>query len=694
MRFREGDAVELVQGRAEFLADLRLDALEVAFVRSPHPFARICDIELGTADGVGAAELGLPPIRIEGPGLSASGWPPLATDRVRFVGEAVAAVWAANRYLAEDLADAVQVEYETVRDEPLHRAAPDGVLFRLSGGDGDLDAARAGAVRRFRRSFRTGRQTPLPLETRGVAAHLQSGRLTVWTSTQVPHLAQSLIAASLGMNPVDVRVVVPRVGGGFGLKAHVFPEELVVAALARRLGRAVRWVEDRRENLMASAHAHEETVTIDAAVTAQGRVVAVEAEVKADVGAYSIFPFAAGLEAITTAQTIFGPYDVGAYRFEARGIASNRCPAGAYRGVGMNAGVHATERLMDIIAAELQLDPLELRRRNAVTGFPHTTAAGRDLDSGDYRGLLDRLEATAGYAELRADQARARAEGRLQGIGVCLFNEHSGTGRTEYRRRGIGSIPGTDSARVRVVTEGVIEVHTSAAEAGQGHPETIRLLAARELGVAGAAVVVIEGDTGSCPPGSGTFVSRGAVGGLTSLTKALRQAAAEDLQPGLDITVSEDPAQVFPSGAHLAVVEIDSLTLVPRVVRYVAVEDCGVIINRAAVDGQVKGGIATGIGGALLEEIVYSPEDQIQTVTLLDYLVPLATDVPDVELDHLETPSPKTLLGSKGVGEGGTIGAFGAVANAVADALGPEGVETLDLPLSPSALHRALAGDR
>jgi len=642
---------------------------------------------------VTAADLGLPPIRIEGPGLTADGWPPLAVDRVRFVGEAVAAVWAPTRHLAEDLAEAASVDYRPTFDRSVHDAAPDGVLFRAVGGSGDLEGARLSAPRRIRRIFTTGRQTPLPLETRGVAAAFAEGRLTVWTSTQVPHLAQSLIASSLGLDLGAVRVLVPRVGGGFGLKAHVFAEEIVVAALALRLGRPVRWVEDRRENLMASAHAHEETVSIDAAYTEDGRVLAVEAEVVADVGAYSIFPFAAGLEAITTAQTIFGPYAVAAYRFEARGVASNRCPAGAYRGVGMNAGVHATERLLDIIAADLGLDPIEIRRRNAVSAFPHLSAAGRELDSGDYLGLLDRLGAVSGYAELRAEQSRARSAGRLLGIGTCLFNEHSGTGRSEYRGRGIDSIPGTDSARVRVLGDGTVEILTSGAEAGQGHPETLRLLAARELGIAAGSVVVVEGDTDACPPGSGTFVSRGAVGGLSSVTTALRKAAEQDLRPGLDITVTEDPRQVFPSGAHLALVEVDRLSLTTKVLRYVAVEDCGVVVNRAAVDGQVRGGVATGIGGTLLEELVYSADGQIQTVTLLDYLVPLAGDVPDVELHHLESPSPRTVLGTKGVGEGGTIGAFGAVPNAVADALAPLGLETRFLPLAPNAIHRLLAGE-
>ena len=415
----------------------------------------------------------------------------------------------------------------------------------------------------------------------------------------------------------------------------------------------------------------------------------------ADVGAYSIFPFSAALEPMTTAQTLFGPYALRAFRFAARGVASSKCPAGAYRGVGMNAAAYATERMVDVVAAELGIDPLELRRRNVVTEFPSRTAAGRNLDSGDYLGLLDRLEQGSGYAELRRRQAVARDEGRLVGIGLGLFNEHSGTGSTEYRRRGVTAIPGTDSARVRVTETGRVEIFTSGAEAGQGHPETYRLLAARELGIDAAQVDVVEGDTDACPPGSGTFVSRGAVGGFSSLVEALREVADKDLAPGLDVTRSVDPSQVYPSGAHLALVEVDATGCVPRVLEYFAVEDCGTIVNHDAVEGQVRGGIAMGLGGVLLEEFAYSADGQPLSSTLLDYLVPLATDVPsEMTLAQIESPSPRTLLGSKGVGEGGTIGAFAAVANAVADAVAPLGVTLTDLPYSPDAIFNAIEAAR
>jgi carbon-monoxide dehydrogenase large subunit len=678
-------------GKATYLADLDLpDLLEAAFIRSPVPHARFEPTRLPELV-FDAAALDLEPITVSGPGLVESRWPPLAEGKVRYVGEAVAVALAPNRYLAEDLAESVFFDYREVTAEPLHDKAPDGVLFRHDQEGGDVEAELARAAKVVEKRFRTARQTPLPLENRGVAAQPEGDRIRVWTSTQVPHLARALIARCLRLPEARVHVITPEVGGGFGLKAHVFPEEVVVAALALRLQRPVRWVEDRRENLLASAHAHEEEVELRVGVDAKGRILAADAGVTADVGAYSIFPFGAALEPMTTAQTLFGPYALNAFRYRTKGIASSKCPAGAYRGVGMNAAAYATERMLDLLAAELELDPLELRRRNVVTAFPHRTAAGRNLDSGDYLALLDRLEVGTGYPRLRQEQAEARAAGRLVGIGIGLFNEHSGTGSTEYRERGVTAIPGDDSARVRVTEEGRIEIYTSGAEAGQGHPETYRLLAARELGVDPGQVDVVEGDTDLCPPGSGTFVSRGAVGGLSSLVEALREVAEQDLAPGLDVTKTVDPRQVYPSGAHLAVVEVDRLGLLPRVVSYHAVEDCGTVVNPAAVEEQVRGGIAMGMGGVLLEEIVYSAEGQVLTSTLLDYLVPLATDVPAaMTFEHLESPSPRTVLGSKGVGEGGTIGAFAAVANAVADAMAPLGVTLTDLPYSPSALFEAV----
>jgi len=676
------DRARLLRGRGAFLADLPADgALEVAFVRSPFPHARIGRI---SGAGATAGDLGTRDLAVEGPGLRPLPWPALARDRARYAGEPVAAVWAGDRHRAEDAADAVEVEWEPLPPEPPRE------LFAHEVAAGPLRAAMARADVVVERELRAARQAPLPLEGRGVLARWEDGRLSVWTSTQVPDIVCRGLALALGLDAAAIRVLAPAVGGGFGLKAHVFPEEVVVAALAMRLGRPVRWVEDRRENLLAGVHAHDNAVRIAAGVTRDGRVLAVDAELTADVGAYPVYPFSASLEPMTAAPALFAPYDLEALRVRARALSSHRCPVGACRGVGTNTAVFATERVMDAVAAELGVDPLELRRRNALGGLPRTTLAGRALDSGDHAALLDRLDRTAGYAALRREQAAARAEGRLLGIGLALFNEHSGTGAAEYRRRGLSEVPGLDACRVLVGGDGRVEVRVSSVEIGQELADTCRLVAARELGIEPDRVALVMGDTGRCPPGTGAFVSRGAVGVLDSVVAACREAVERDLEPGTDVTTTVDPRQVFPCGAHLAVVEVDPQTCVPAVLRYVAVEDCGTIVNEAAVAGQVRGGVAMGIGKALLEECAYARDGQPLVSTLLDYLLPAAADVPPVELAHEVSPSPRTALGSKGVGEAGTIGALGAVANAVCDAIAPLGAEMTGLPCSPQRIFAAL----
>jgi aerobic carbon-monoxide dehydrogenase large subunit len=687
----------LARGEGRFLADLELPgALEVCFVRSPHAHAEILDV--APADGaVSAEDLGLDPVTINGAGLRTVPWHPLARDKVRYVGEPVAAVWAEDRYLAEDRAEDVDVEYrEVAAGEPLHGEAVDGVLFEQETGQGDVDGLLAAADLVLERIFQAPRVAPLPLEGRGVAAAYdeETGVCTVWTSTQVPTLVRRGIARCMGMEERLVRVIVPDVGGGFGLKAHLFAEEVVLAALARRLLRPVRWIEDRLENLTAGVHAHDTAIRLRVGATREGLLLAADLEVTADVGAYSVFPFSASLEPTTAAASVLGPYRLHAYRCRARAIASSRCPVGAYRGVGTTSGVHAGERMMDEIAAKLGLDPLELRRRNAITSLPTTTITGRRLDSGDYHQLLRLLEEKSGYRELRREQAEARAQGRLVGIGIALFNEHTGTGSEGYRERGIATIPGTDACRIRVTAEGRIEICTSAAEAGQGHAETYREVAVRELGVTPESVDVIEGDTELCPEGTGTFTSRGAVGVLESVVQALRGAAALDLAPGTEVTHVHDPQALYPSGAHLALVEVDAVGWLPRLLRYVAVEDCGAVIHPEVVDSQVRGGVAMGLGDVLLGEQVYSEEGQPLTSTLLDYLVPLAADVPPVEVHHLGLPTPGTTLGSKGVGEAGTIGAFAAIPNAVADAVRPLGARLDRLPHSPDRIRNAVAAAR
>jgi aerobic carbon-monoxide dehydrogenase large subunit len=683
----------LVTGRGKFSADIAPDdCVEVCFIRSSVPHAVIRSVELGSPQATWGAELGLRPLRLEAGGMVSVLWHPLPTDRVRYVGEPVAMAWGEDRYAAEDLADAVSVDYAPLPPgTPLHDDAPDGVLFSRSVDSGGVDEAMAGGHLVLERTFKTARQSALPLEGRGVVADHDpaTGVTTLWTSTQLPHLVRRGVAHALGIDEDSVRVMVPRVGGGFGLKASLYAEEIAVAALARRLGGPVRWIEDRTENLLAGTHGHDTRVWLRVAVGPDGRVHAIDADVVTDVGAFSVWPGTAGVEPATAALSLFGPYALDAIRFRVRAVASNRCPVGPCRGIGQNAAVFATEQMMEAIAAELRIDPLELRRRNAVRDLPWTSPVGRELDSGDYLALLGRLEEASGYQELLGQRAAARAEGRLVGVGISLFNEISASGSADYRRRGVTSLPGTDAARVVVTAEGRVEIYTSAADAGQGHADTYRALAERELGLLPEEVEVIQGDTARCPDGSGTFISRGAVGVAASVVEALRAAAKGDLEPGTDVTHVHDPSQVYPCGAHLAVVEIDPVGLVPHVVRYVVVEDCGRVLDRDLVDGQVRGAVAMGIGEVLFEEHTYAEDGQLLTGSLRHYLPPLAPNVPPVEIHHLESPSPGTTLGSKGVGEAGTIGAFGAVANAVADAVAPLGMELTELPYSPERIHAA-----
>lgn len=684
----------LITGSGTYMADLELDGcLEVSFVRSPFPDARIQDVRAPDGRGISGADLGIRPLSLESRGLVTVPWDPIAIRRVRYVGEPVALTWGADRYEAEDAAELTDVGYDPLAPGiPVHEQAPDDVLYSATYDSGGFDDAVARAHAVFEGSFNAARQSALPIECRGVAAihDAASGVTTVWTSTQIPNLVRRGVAIGLGVDETSVRILVPHVGGGFGLKAQVFAEEIAVAALARHLGRPVRWIEDRWENLVGSAHAHDTGAAMRVAVASDGTFLGVDADVIADVGAYSVWPFSASLEPATAAASLFGPYAIGAIRYRARGIASHRCPVGAHRGVGINAGVYVTERMVDTIARHMGIDPLELRRRNAITTMPWTTAAGRELDSGDYLGLLDVLAREGGYEQLRREQQQARGEGRLVGVGVGFFNEHTGSGPADYSRRGVTTISGEDSARVVVTDEGRLQIYTSAAEAGQGHAETYRAIAVRELGVTEAQIDVFEGDTDSCPPGTGTFASRGGVGVVEALIQAMRKAAALDLAPGTDVTHIHEARQIYPSGAHLAVVEVDPITLLPRVLRYVAVDDCGTILHPDVVDEQIRGAVANGIGCALMEEHRYSADGQILTASLLDYLVPLAPDVPHIELHHLSNPSPVTTAGSKGVGEAGTIGAISAVSNAVADAVAPLGAHLTDLPYSPHRISAAM----
>ena len=726
--------------------------LHAAFVRSPHAHAAVRAIDptpaldaAGTVGVFGPDDLdaGALAPRASGGGFAPTAWPPLAREP-RFCGEAIAVVAATSSYAAADAAERVRVDYE-VRPAcvTLEQGLRDGaVLFRRAHRHGDVDAAFAAADVVLRETFYHGRLTASPLEPRGMVADWDGETLTLWASSQVPAIVRTAVAGTLGLDEARVRVIAPDVGGGFGLKTHVFPEEIAVAALARRLGRPVKWVETRRENLTAGAQAREQRVEIEAAAGADGRVRALRARLVSDAGAYHIYPLTAMLEPLGSAAILPGPYVTAAYAYEAIAVATHKPPVGAYRGVGMTMGAFVMERVLDLLAARVALDPAEIRRRNVIPrdAYPYVSPSGMRYDSGDFPKALEQALGAADYDGLRSAQREARARGRLVGVGVACYTEYTGMGSEVFRGRGMDDVRAIEAASVRVDPDGGVRCTTSFPSQGQGHATTIAQVLADRLGVALERVRVEGTDTRVAPLGSGTFGSRGAVaiaGTVTTAAERLRprlqrlaahllEAAAADIvledgrayvrgfperavaladvartayappselaadvEPGLEATVYFDSRGATFSGAvHVVMVEVDPETGRVTIPRYVVVEDCGTVVNPMIVEGQVHGAVTQGIGEALLERIVHDEAGQLLTGTLMDYALPKADGVPLFEIGHLETPSRTMPGGVKGMGEGGTIGAPAAIANAVADAVAPLGITITRLPITAEELAR------
>lgn len=744
----------LLTGRGRYGSDLLFPGqVAASFVRSPHPHARIRAVRADPSLQVfTAADLaGVLPIapRWEGQGFLPTAQRPLAENTVRYVGEPVAVVVARSRYHSEDLAERVQVTYEPLPPVPdvgtaLRPDAPrlhqDNVLYRTTLLQGDPDRAIRDADVLIRTTIRSSRCTASPLEGRAVTAWYEAKTLSVWTGTQVPSLIRSSLAHCLGLPEDQVRVVVPDTGGGFGQKMHLYPEEVVVAWLALRLGVPVQWVEDRRENLVASTQAREEEVELELGARPDGTVLGLRARVTADVGAYHVFPTTSALEPLGVAQILPGPYAISHYAYEVRAVATTKAPTGAYRGVGMTVGVLAMERAMDMLAERCGLDPVEVRRRNLVPedALPYRSASGLVYDGGACREAVDRVCRLADYPRLRAAQRAARAEGGRVGIGVACYVEYTGLGSATFQKRGMVEIPGHEAAAVSVDPRGHVHVRLSFPSQGQGHETTMAQLVADVLRLPLECIVVEPVDTHSGLCGSGTFASRASVAGagavlraatrvrerVAAVAAALLEASPKDIQwedgslfvrgaprrrvtfeevarsasraplgeeaPSLDAVESFDPPQAtFSSAAHLAVVEVDPGTGLARVVGYYVAEDCGRPLNPLIVRGQLVGGIAQGIGEALLEHAAYDDQGQPLATTFMDYLLPLAPDMPpEVAVVHLEHPSDRP-GGFRGMGEGGAIAAPAAVANAVADAIG---AQVTRLPLRPEDVLSLLDG--
>ncbi|MCC7017376.1 MAG: xanthine dehydrogenase family protein molybdopterin-binding subunit [Rhodospirillales bacterium] len=745
----------LVKGRGRYIDDLILPGtLHLRLARSPMAHARILKIDRTavTADfpearvytGEDIGELGVR-ANADWPEMQRSYQPLLARDKVRFVGEPVAAVLADDPYRAEDAAEALFIDYDPlpviadVDGARMPDAARlfddwrDNTFIQQTRRGGDIAAARSAAVHTIRRTYRTQRQAGVPMECRGAIAELDAGGrlLTVWSSTQIPHLLRTFLAEELDWPENRLRVVAPEVGGGFGVKGHVFVEEVLVAWLAIRTRRPVKWIEDRREHLIASIHARDHIHTLEAYLNGEGRLLGLKADITVDAGAYSVWPFTAGSDPGMVAKVLPGPYDFGAYEATFRAIATNKCPIGTYRGVGRPSAVFSQERLMDDIAAELKIDPVELRLRNVVKKFPYKNVLGFSYDQGSYaESLLKAREVLA--EDLAAARRRPRGDVRI-GVGFALFVEQTAHGTPDFTRRRGPIETGYESARVEMYPDGCAVIETGIQCHGQGHETTFAQLAADRLGIAPGDIVVRHGDTLTSPYSVGTWGSRGAVLGGGAVDKAsaaigakLRTIAAQHLQarpedielaegfarlknqpdrsipirtlarwahrsiehlpPGLDPGLVETafvdgpPDGTYSNAVHAAVVEIDTGTGGIRLRRFVVVEDCGTVINPAIVEGQIRGGVTQGIGSALWEHFVYDQDGQPLTTNFADYLMPSAPEIPEIEIHHIETPSPITPLGMKGMGEGGAIGPAAAIANAVHNALG---VAVNETPLTP-----------
>jgi len=755
MRIKRLEDPRLLSGRGRYLDDLALPRMLFAsFVRSPHAHARIVRIDAAaaralpgvvavlTADDLRSAAKPLAP-RLDGTGFTPTAWPALADGVARYCGEAVAAVVAASPYVAADARELVTVDWEprpavATIEQAL---ASQQILFERRYRHGDVDGAFARAATVLRETFEHGRCAPSPLEVRGALADWDGEALTIWSGNQSPSMMRTALAEALGLPHARVRIITPDVGGGFGLKMQVFPEDVALGALSRRLGRPVKWIEERRENLVAASQARGQRTTVELAAAADGTVLALRSRVMSDNGAYHAYPTTGVLEPLGTASIMPGPYRVSAYEFEALALATNKPPLGAYRGVGMTMGAFVAERMLDLLAERLQLDPAEVRRRNLIPrdAYPFTSATGYTYDSGDYPKALEEALAAVGYEDLRREQRAGRAAGRLMGIGIACYTEYTGMGSAGFRRRGAVEVPGIEAATVTVDADATVRCSLSFPTQGQGHATTIAQLVADRLGLRLEDVRLEHADTAESPRGSGTFASRGTVAMLGSAAVAADQvgdklrilaahrleAAHHDVElsggrafvrgfpdrsvalaeiarmayspprgglpdgvaPGLAATVYCDlPGPTFSGAVHVAVVEVDPATGRVALKRYALVEDCGRVINPMIVEGQIHGAVAQGIGEALLESVVYDGDGQLLTATLMDYALPRADDLPSFEVSHLETPSPLTPGGVKGMGEGGTVGAPATIANAVADAVRHLGVQITTLPIRPESL--------
>lgn len=760
-RVQRFEDVRLLSGTARYIADIDLpNMLHLTFVRAETAHATILDI-----DSSALADLGFPTWVFTGkdtaglsmkahqdyPEMQYSEQPLLAEGKVRFVGEPVAVVLAEDAYKAEDAAEHLLVDYdllpvvgnmEQARDPsipPLFDGWTSNVIVQRGMKGGDIEAAKAAAAHVFKRTYKTQRQAGVPMEGRGVVAYYNPADrvLTVWSSTQMPHLVRTYISEELGLPESRIRVVAPDVGGGFGVKGQVFGDEILVGWLAMKTGRPVKWIEDRREHLIASIHARDHEHTLEAYVSADGRLLGLKADITVDNGAYSTYPFTSAGEPGMVGKVLPGPYDFRAYEATFRAVATNKCPIGTYRGVARPSAVFSQERLMDDIAKELGLDPFEFRLKNIIRQFPYKNVLGFTYDEGSYAQALEEMQLLLAEEFKAAEASRSSSTTRI-GVGIACFIEQTAHGTPDFTRRRVPIETGYIAARVDMAPDGEVTIDLGLQNHGQGLETTMAQVAADALGIRPENVYVRHGDTMTTPYSVGTWGSRGGpLGGgavhvaATKIADKLRAIAAHLLQTKLDqielvdgravqrdnpgsyveikklariaqrnveqlpegmgtgleahASVDGAPDGCYSNAVHAAVVEIDVPTGKIKLRRFVVVEDCGTILNPLVVDGQVRGGVVQGIGSAMLEHFIYDAECQPLTTSFADYLMPLAPEIPNIEVHHIETPTPLTPLGAKGLGEGGAIGPAAAIANAVSNALG---VAVTSTPLNMNSVWK------
>jgi carbon-monoxide dehydrogenase large subunit len=761
----------LITGQAKYTDDFVLpNMLHMAVVRSPYAHAKIRRIDtkkaasmpgvLGVFTGQQMKDAGFGPIPcawvVPGSDTKTPPYPPMAIDTVRYVGNAVAIVVAADRYQARDAADAVDVDYEPLpvvvdafkSTQPgapqLHSDVPNNVCFHWQVNGGDVQSAFKSADVVVKEHIINQRLIPNAMEPRASLAQYSSGtgEVTLWTTTQNPHIVRFLLSLDTGTPEHKIRVIAPEVGGGFGSKIPHYPEESMVIFASKAVNRPVKWTESRSENYRATIHGRDHIQEVEIAAKKDGTIVGLRGTVWANLGAY-LSTASTGVPTILHGLMLSGAYKIPNIHEDVYGVFTNTTPVDAYRGAGRPEATFIVERLVDLLARKLKMDPVELRRKNLIPPFKdgYTVATGLNYDTGNYEAALNKALEIADYKKLRKQQSEMRAKGQYLGIGLCTYAEICGLGPSQVAGA-VGFGGGLwESAIVRFHPSGKVNVMVGVSPHGQGEETTFAQIVANELGVSVDDVEVLHGDTDQTPMGWGTYGSRTTAVGSGALMGAIQkikdksklvtahllEASPEDIdyadgkffvkgspgkfktiqdvalmanlawnypkgvEPGLEASAFFDPPNfVFPFGAHIAVVQVDAETGEVALKRYIAVDDCGKVINPMIVEGQVHGGIAQGVGQALWEGAVYDEDGQLLTGSMMDYAVPKAVYFPKFELAMTETPTSVNPLGVKGIGETGTIASTPAVYNAVADALAPLGVERINMPLTPERVWRAI----